>query len=184
MGMRILVRRDLVWLTLVTAVMTQASPAYAKDSGDGSPENSTLVEELQRELSPSEFVLRSYPDQSLISVKLLGGVGKPGVYHLPQGTTLTTAIALAGGFSQRSEYDSVMISNVSQGGFKKLDIQSLMTIEGRQKDPILQTNDMVLVKEQRNNISPDTVSGIVIIATVVATILSAITIRQVLRSDQ
>ncbi|WP_374031200.1 SLBB domain-containing protein [Bdellovibrio bacteriovorus] len=56
-----------------------------------------LLSDIKPPAQASEYIFRSSPKESLISVQLLGAVYKPGIYYVPANTELLKLLTLAGG---------------------------------------------------------------------------------------
>src|SRR5689334_15916147 len=115
--------RLVAYLTLL-AVSSQASLGFAADAGLGAakPTLSILEESGVQETRASEYVMRRYPGERLIPVRIIGGVQHPGTYYLPEGTDLLTAISLSGGLAQNADPEKVRWNQWSSQKFEVLDL--------------------------------------------------------------
>ncbi len=62
----------------------------------------------------SEFFYNQNKVDVLVSVKLIGNVNKPDLYHLPKDTALLTLLSIAGGPSKNADTEKITLS--SRGG--------------------------------------------------------------------
>jgi polysaccharide biosynthesis/export protein len=79
-------------------------------------------------------------------VTVEGEVLKPGIFPLSGRTSLLQAIALASGASQIADVNEVSIFRTLQNGTKEqlvFDLEAIRT--GKQDDPLIQGNDIVVV---------------------------------------
>lgn len=82
-------------------------------------------------------------------VSILGEVKKPGAYELKAGLTILDAIALAGGFTEKSNAKDVKLIR-SKGSVKetiKIDANAIVTQGDREQNLRLQSGDLVIVGE-------------------------------------
>ena len=78
-----------------------------------------------------------------------GQVGKPGQYELRYDTTLTEALAVAGGLSSTSTQQAFLFHRESEGWFQvtKINLKQILNGKNTAEDPHLQPGDMVFVPE-------------------------------------
>jgi polysaccharide export outer membrane protein len=79
-----------------------------------------------------------------------GEVSKPGKYDLRGKLTVTEAVAIAGGFNDRSKHSQVVLFHpLESGGYeaKLLNIKQLLATRNLAEDPILQPGDMLYVPQ-------------------------------------
>ncbi len=79
-----------------------------------------------------------------------GAVNKPGVYPLTGQMTLLRALAVAGGQGQLSDLSEVMLFRITEKGERqtlKYDAEKVRS--GEQSDPLIQNDDLVVVKRSR-----------------------------------
>lgn len=78
-----------------------------------------------------------------------GEVGHPGKYELRDNTTVTEAIAIAGGFTPNSKHSQVlMFRRISDGSMvevKKFDLKKMLSSTNTQENIFLQPTDMLFV---------------------------------------
>lgn len=81
-----------------------------------------------------------------------GQVGRPGKYELRSDLTVTEAVALAGGFNDRSKHSEVVLYHpVAGGGFesKVLNVKKLLATRNLSEDLRLQPGDLVYVPQNK-----------------------------------
>ena len=120
----------------------------------------------------SEFFYEKTGSEVLHPVKLLGTVNKPGIYHVPQNTKLTTLLSVAGGTAIQADLANVSVSNPS-GATQKIDFRA--TLESG-KDVNLKPDDIIFVPEKKHMISPDTSNTIMITTAVISVLLTGIVV--------
>jgi polysaccharide biosynthesis/export protein len=79
-----------------------------------------------------------------------GQVGKPGKYDLRSDLTVTEAVAIAGGFTEKSKHSQVVLFRPSpSGGYeaKLIDIKKLLNSRNLSEDPRVQPGDLVYVPQ-------------------------------------
>ncbi len=124
--------------------------------------------------STSEFIFESYPNQELISIRLLGAVKNAGLYHIPSNMKLTTLLALAGGTNSDANLENIMIGN-DQNKMKDINLEE--TLKNAKDDYTLVSNDIVLIKNKSPWISNDSFRVFSVISVVLTSILTAIVIK-------
>lgn len=79
-----------------------------------------------------------------------GQVGKPGKYDLRSPTTVTEAIAIAGGFNEKAKHSQVVLFHPTQGGMfeaKLLNVKKLLASHNLSEDTYLRPGDMLYVPQ-------------------------------------
>jgi polysaccharide export outer membrane protein len=79
-----------------------------------------------------------------------GQVAKPGKYDLRSDLTLTEAVAIAGGFNDKSKHSQVVLFHPGQGGgyeAKLINVKKLLASRNLSEDPQLQPGDMLYVPQ-------------------------------------
>lgn len=94
------------------------------------------------------FIEQYHPRQ----VSVIGEVNKPGKYDMPEekDMTLLEAIALAGGFTKNAYLKKVKVMRASKDGEKQtlvVDVRDITIRDQKEKDILLQTEDVVVVPE-------------------------------------
>lgn len=102
---------------------------------------------------PSEFIIQDNQSQKLITVHLLSGVKKPGLYRVPERTNLITLFSYSGGISENSDTEKIMLKNQASRTPKELKLNDLM-MSGH--GPLLKNQDIIFIESQKPIISNDT----------------------------
>ncbi|MBN21377.1 MAG: hypothetical protein CL678_08835 [Bdellovibrionaceae bacterium] len=123
-----------------------------------------LLSGNSQSLSTSEYYFRKNSGKILIPVRLIGAVSKPGIYHLPENTNLTTLLSLSGGPVSNAELDEIKIKR-SGTEIKNVDLEEILMT---QENIPLKNGDTVFIPYYRPTIS----SGTVTVLTLIATFLS------------
>ena len=79
-----------------------------------------------------------------------GEVKRPGKYELRSALTVTEAVALAGGFDDRSKHSQVVLYRPAPGGgfdAKVLNVKKLLASRNLSEDLVLQPGDMIYVPQ-------------------------------------
>lgn len=79
-----------------------------------------------------------------------GQVGKPGKYDLRGDTTVTQAVAIAGGFTDRSKHSQILLFRGTSNDWvevKKIDAKSILQAKNIQEDIHLRPGDMIFVPQ-------------------------------------
>src|SRR5581483_2485624 len=79
-----------------------------------------------------------------------GQVGKPGKYDLRGDTTVTQAVAIAGGFTDKSKHSQVLLFREVSNDWvevKKIDVKRILQAKNIQEDIHLRPGDMVFVPQ-------------------------------------
>jgi hypothetical protein len=154
-------RKSLQYAIALTFLSSQAfaqSRAYLSNS---------MSDEMYRN-KISEFFYNKTGAEILKPVKLLGQVNRPGIYHIPENTTLTTLLALAGGTERGADLNDVQISNPDHTN-SKISVNDYMK---NGKDQALKANDIVFVPEKKYMFDPDTTNTVMVSATIITVLLS------------
>lgn len=136
---------------------------------------------------PNEFLFQNYRNQELISIRLLGAVLKPGLYHVPKNISLITLLTLAGGPTKEADIENIRIGNDSKAFTRKKSVatfkQKNLTLNlneavtnGLDKKYSLEANDIVLVNNKKLLISNDTFRIVSIASVILSGVLTALLI--------
>lgn len=166
-----------VCIATLAAYLLQVTPLHAADAKLESMVGRLRTQTMQTEIPAAEFVLRKYPGEKLIPVRILGGVNRPGVYYLPEGTDLLTAISLSSGLSTDADLDKVHHARGDKPGAQELTMQEMFS--DPKKNPVLAANDMLFVEEKQPILSNNTMLLITAISSIVGITLGAIAISKV-----
>lgn len=138
---------------------------------------SLFLEKDSLNKQPEQFFLRNYGDQELISINVLGGVRRPGVYNVPKDTKLTSLLSLAGGLNENARFDRILISGSKQN---RIDLEDV--IENPEKlDLTLKDQQLVFVEQKRPFINPDVLSTLSAVSIFLSIVVSGLVISQQVR---
>ena len=100
-------------------------------------------------LSSEYYVGKEY-GKPLISVQLISGVNKPGVYYVPMGTNLVQLIAYAGGATDRSDIEQISIRKVNEenGDVTFLLVSLEKMLRSKSDLTILSPGDVILIPQK------------------------------------
>jgi polysaccharide export outer membrane protein len=93
------------------------------------------------------IVLRDFEKPYFIAA---GDVGKPGKYELRGDTTLTEAVAIAGGFNEKSKHSKVVLYRKTSNEWMEgrvVDVKKMMASRNLSEDIHLNPGDMVFVPQ-------------------------------------
>lgn len=136
----------------------------------------TFEREKQNIQQLSEYIYGDELEQKLMPVFLLGNVHRPGIYHVPQNTSLTTLLSIAGGTGDNSAMDDITIKNERAGKIDKVDFHDLLASSG--KSPILKGEDTVFIPTEKPAVSNNTMLTITVVATLLTAALTGILIKK------
>jgi polysaccharide export outer membrane protein len=77
-----------------------------------------------------------------------GEFGHPGKYELRGDTTVTEAVAIAGGFTDKAKHSQVVLFRRAPGGWaeaKRLDVKQMLASRDLSEDPHLRPGDLIYV---------------------------------------
>lgn len=137
----------------------------------------------------SEYIFRSSPKESLISVQLLGAVQKPGIYYVPTNTDLLKILTLAGGSTLGGDFSEVMIRKTEpekwagirskaldeHRGTYEVDIHELIQQGGAEK---LRMNhdDLIYVPARESLVSSETSKTVTMVSVAMSIVLTGLLI--------
>jgi hypothetical protein len=131
----------------------------------------TLTDDMM-ETRAAEFVMRRFPGEHLIPVRILSGVKNPGIYYVPEGTDLITALALSGGLLATADPDKVHVNQWATQKSTTFEMSDVMAEPGKM-NPKLASNDVVMIEDQKPWISNNTVLLVTVLTGVLSIALSA-----------
>lgn len=149
----------------------------------------SLLNDIKPPQQSAEFIFRSSPKESLISVQLLGAVNKPGIYYIPANTDLLKLLTLAGGTTNGGDLSEVLVRkmepktweeikskavNQYQGAYE-VDAEKLIKFGGA-RNLKLQQDDFVYVPPRTPWISSEASRNITIVSIVLGIVLTAVLI--------
>lgn len=167
-------------MSFVLAV-TCSQGAHAQDLG--------LLNDIQPPQQSSEYIFRSSPKESLITIQLLGAVNKPGIYYVPANTDLLKLITLAGGTTNGGDLSEILVRkmepktwseikskavNEYQGAYE-VDAEKLIKFGGA-RSLKLQHDDFVYIPPRTPWISSEASRNITIVSIVLGIVLTAVLI--------
>jgi hypothetical protein len=133
----------------------------------------------------SEFVFRNSPDDLLMPVYLLGAVSKPGLYHVPNRTTLTTLLTIAGGPLADAKLGDLVLRHAGEGGqagtgqVEKIDFEKVISSEELRNPIFLGQRDVVLVPAKEPAVSQNTLLVLTLISGIVGILASSVAIYKI-----
>lgn len=149
----------------------------------------SLLSDIKPPQQASEYIFRSSPKESLISVQLLGAVYKPGIYYIPANTDLLKLITLAGGSTNGGDLSEILVRKVEpktwsdlkskaineyQGAYE-VDAEKIIKFGGA-KNLKLQQDDFVYVPPRTPWISSEASRNITVVSIVLGIVLTAVLI--------
>jgi hypothetical protein len=149
------------------------------------------IGDIKMPAQASEYMFRSSPKESLISVQLLGAVQKPGVYYVPSNTDLLKVLTLAGGSTNGGDISEVMVRKTEpekwanirskaldeHRGTYEVDVQELIRQGGG--EPLkLNHDDLIYVPPRESMVSPETAKTITLVSVVMSIALSGLLISK------
>lgn len=97
----------------------------------------------------SEFFVGKQYGKPLITVNLVNGVARPGVYHVPVGTNLAQLLAYAGGSDKTSDISLINIQrNVTQQA-KVVQVDLASVIKSTRAIPSVRDKDIIQIDPKR-----------------------------------
>ncbi|MGE5085308.1 MAG: SLBB domain-containing protein [Bacillota bacterium] len=153
--------------------------------------DSNIWEDIKQPQQASEYIFRSAPKESLISVQLLGAVNRPGIYYVPPSTDLLKLITLAGGSNNAGDMSEILVRkyepkswaeikskavNEYQGAYE-VDAEKIIKYGGA-KQLRLQQDDFVYVPQKSYMISGDTARTVTLVSVVLGIALTALLIQK------
>ncbi len=139
----------------------------------------------------SEYLHRSSPRESLISVSVLGAVHKPGLYYIPSPSSVVKLLTLAGGGSENGDLTEVILrrdlnsptlqksswlSPTSKRSYR-LNLQSHIQ-SGEQNELYLAQNDVLFVPAKEPLISSDLSRTVSVVSLAMGIVLTSILISK------
>ena len=176
-------KRALSGIMSVVFFFSTTQLAYADDFG--------LLSDIKPPMQSSEYIFRSSPKESLISVQLLGAVNKPGIYYIPVNTDLLKLLTLAGGSSNGGDISEILVRkaepkawadintkavNQYQGAYE-VDAEKILKYGGARQLKLAQ-DDFVYVPPRTPWISSEASRNITIVSVVLGIVLTAVLIQE------
>lgn len=124
----------------------------------------------------TEYVFRTYQNQKLLPVRLLGAVTKPGLYHLPEQTDILTALSVAGGTTSSAQTSSIFLSKSDGATTATYDLEGLLTTEQKTL-PRLNIMDTIYVPQRRPLVDPDVLQSATLVSILLGIVVSSFIVR-------
>ncbi len=149
-----------------------------------------LLGDIKSPQQSAEYIFRSSPKESLISVQLLGAVTRPGVYYVPLNTDLLKLLTLAGGSSSNADMSEILVRklepkswaeiqnkavNEYQGAYE-VDAEKIIKYGGSRQLRLAQ-DDFVYVPPKTSWISGETSKTVTFVSVLLTIGLTAILIK-------
>lgn len=149
------------------------------------------VGDIKTPSQAAEFIYRSSPKESLISVQLLGAVQKPGIYYVPTNTDLLKVLTLAGGSNSNGDISEVLVRKQEPSQWAKvqskavdehrgtyeIDVQDLIKRGGGE---VLKLNheDLIYVPPKEALVSPEASKTVALVSVVMSIALTGLLISK------
>jgi len=117
----------------------------------------------------SEYFYNKTGREVLRPVQLLGGVAKPGLYHIPEGTSLTTLLAISGGTTPDAEVREITIRN-SEG--KKF-YENLPKVAEGGTGTTLKGGEIIYIPRKEGWIDQPTAQTLTVLTSILSVFLTA-----------
>ncbi len=155
------------------------------------PDDLGSIGNIKMPAQASEYMFRSSPKESLISVQLLGAVQKPGIYYVPSSTDLLKILTLAGGSTNSGDISEVMVRKTEpekwssihskvldeHRGTYEVDVQELIR-QGGGEALKMNHDDLVYVPSRESMVSPETAKAITLVSLVMSIALTGLLISK------
>lgn len=149
------------------------------------------IGDIKTPAQASEYMYRSSPKESLISVQLLGAVQKPGVYYVPTNTDLLKVLTLAGGSTNGGDISEVMVRKHEpevwakiqskavdeHRGTYEVDVQELIR-QGGGDSLKMNHEDLIYVPPKETLVSPEASKTITLVSVVMSIALTGLLISK------
>jgi NADH:ubiquinone oxidoreductase subunit F (NADH-binding) len=166
MTLRISINQSLTKLLVIILFLPQ--PSFA--------ETETIFQN-PKTLNITEYVSNNNNGEELIQVRLLGAIQRPGVYHVPVNTDLTTVLSYAGGTTPDATLDNIMVSRQKTKSSVEFNLETTIK-HPSENNSFLQANDIVFVKRREPWVSQNAVTVLTVISTVFGIALASVIISQ------
>lgn len=149
-----------------------------------------LLGDIKPPQQSAEYIFRSSPKESLISVQLLGAVTRPGIYYVPSNTDLLKLLTLAGGSTTNADLSEVLVRklepktwgeiqnkavNEYQGAYE-IDAEKIIKYGGSRQLKLAQ-DDFVYVPPKSSWVSSETSRTVTFVSVILTIGLTAILIK-------
>ncbi|HEY8271570.1 MAG TPA: SLBB domain-containing protein, partial [Pseudobdellovibrionaceae bacterium] len=147
------------------------------------------IGDIKMPAQASEYIFRSSPKESLISIQLLGEVQKPGIYYVPSNTDLLKVLTLAGGSTHGGNISEVMVRKnepekwatlrsqalAEHRGTYEVDLEELIR-RGGSDSLKMNHDDLVYVPPREAMFSPETTKTVTLVSVIMSIALSGLLI--------
>jgi len=157
--------------SLIVSILTQPF-ALAQEAKGKAYVPGIASGEAAGERGAAEFVMRRFPGERLIPVRILGGVKSPGTYYFPEGMDLLSAISLSGGIEGTADHEAVRWTQFSSQKDSKLNMEEIMR-RPKELNPTLGANDILYVEPKTTWFSNNFLATLSVIVSVTGLALSA-----------
>lgn len=174
-------------LSLVFSFHALFAPHLAS-AGDKKSDRLNLLEDIEVS-GTAEYQYRTSNLDRLISVQLLGAVQRPGLYYIPAQTPLLKLLTLAGGFSNETAEDEILLRRSQGPKLSELDLEFAelkgkayeINIEkllknGSTSSVNLAQDDVIYIPKKEPLISNDTYRTVTVISVVLTAVLTGLLI--------
>jgi hypothetical protein len=142
-------------------------------------QNPAETEDLYHSRISEYFYNRSGRDV-LTPIKLLGSVQKPGLYHIPDNTYLSTLLSIAGGTMPGADTESIIIRR-SDGSILKRDLFDVVADSNEVK---LATGDIIYIPPKEGLFDGPTGNSVMVLTAILSVVLSGILIDHTIRNSK
>lgn len=167
-------------MALIIGLSTALS-AQAQESG--------MLSDIKPPQQAAEYIFRSSPKESMITVQLLGAVHRPGIYYVPANTDLLKLITLAGGSTNGGDLSEILVRKMEPKSWEELkskavnEYQGAYEVDGEKlikyggaRGLKLQQDDFVYVPPKSQWISAEASRGLTMVSVILGIALTAILI--------
>lgn len=178
-------KRTLRSLTAILLIITSVEGVHAQSSEFG------LLNDIKPPQQSAEYIFRSSPKESLISVQLLGAVGRPGIYYVPANTDLLKLLTLAGGNNGGGDLSEVLVRKLEPKTWSEIKSKAVSEYQGAyevdaeavikyggSKQLRLAQDDFVYVPPKSSWINGDVSKTITVTSVLLTTVLTVILIQK------
>jgi len=161
-----------IWTSLIVLLSFTSATCFAQIT---SPMDGPLG-------ASSEYFVGRELGKPLITVNLLNGVTRPGVYHIPIQTTLPQIVAYAGGTTALADTTEIHVRRFAQNKVTNLSYDLNAMMKSDQEFPTLNDKDVMQIREHQG--MENTLRWVTLIAGVSTTILSLVLARSVIQNGR
>ncbi len=126
----------------------------------------------------SEYFYSPTGKEVLVPVQILGNVTRPGLYHIPPDTSLSTLLAISGGTTENANVSKVRLFR--DGETQKLDLDDIFE---EQPNFGIKNRDTIYIPEKPKLVSDSTLAALIAISTIASTVLTVYWIRNEQKRD-